>query len=510
IEISAMPKNRRTTQPTPSPADVTGAALARYRPLLVEDEFERLLAELERPLHTAIRINPLKVDPTAALQGWVERYGWQAHPVPYCPNGYWISAWRVSPSQTIEHRLGCYYIQDAASMLPVELFDMVGDRSPLMLDMAASPGGKTTHMIDRAGDRGLVIANDSSAARIAALRLVLAQWGAVSPAVTRFPGENFGAWFSETFDRVLLDAPCSMQNLRSSASHPVRPITDKERSALAVRQANLLESALRAVKTGGQVVYSTCTLAPEEDEAVLDEILRRCPNCLEIVDLSDRLPAPAPALLSDGVHSFDPAVRRAARLWPHRFGTSGFFAALLVKTAPLPGSQSAPPERPFERTGFETLDERNTAAVCRRLLDVYDFDLQGLLAEQDWRLLRRGRSLSVVPAGYLQWFRNLPVQALGLPLAEEAGSDLAPSHEWVARFSARFLAGRYSLPDEQLQAWLRGEDIRMAPSGNLPTGRVVIVQDRHGRLLGRGRVLSDRLKNLLPRGIAASGWRLGV
>jgi 16S rRNA (cytosine1407-C5)-methyltransferase len=339
---------------------------------------------------------------------------------------------------------------------------------------------------------------------------VLEQWGAVSPAVTRFPGESFGGWFPETFDRALLDAPCSMQNLRSTESHPMRPISDKERSALALRQANLLESALQAVKTGGEVVYSTCTLAPEEDEAVLDEVLRRHPGCIEIVDLGDRLPAPAPALAGDGERTFDPAVRRAARLWPHRFGTSGFFAALLIKTVPLPGSPSAPPRRPFARTGFEVVSERETAGVSRQWLDIYAFDLDALLKEYGWTLLRRGRSLSAAPARYLQQFGDLPVQALGLPLGDEINGVLVPSHEWVSRFTGRFAACRYTLPDEYLPAWLRGEDIRTAPEGDLPVGQVVIVEDAQGRLLGRGRLLADRLKNLLPRGLAAGGWRLGA
>jgi 16S rRNA (cytosine1407-C5)-methyltransferase len=503
-----MPK--RPPPPTPSAAEVTAEALARYRPLLGEAEFAALLAELERPLHTAIRINPLKVDPEAALAGWVARYGWTVQAVPYCPLGYWITAARVPPSQTIEHRLGHYYIQDAASMLPVELFDFDGSAAPLMLDMAASPGGKTTHMIDRSGDGGLVIANDSSAGRINALRLVLEQWGAVSAAVTRFPGESFGAWFADTFDRVLLDAPCSMQNLRSTESHPMRPISDKERAGLALRQANLLESALRAVRVGGQVVYSTCTLAPEEDEAVLDALLRRWPGQIEMVDLSERLPGPAPALGSDGVQTFHPAVTQAARLWPHRFGTSGFFAALLTKTERLPGPSSPPPARSLERSGFEVLEARQTAGVARRLLELYGFDLDGLLREQDWVLLRRGRSLTAAAALYLQRFRDLPVQALGLPLGEELPDAIVPSHEWVTRFDGRFLSGRYRLPEEHLPAWLRGEDIRSAPDDVRRVGQVVIVEDSQGRLLGRGRLLADRIKNLLPRGIAAGGWRLGA
>jgi hypothetical protein len=177
--LDPTPSNRRRCDCRSAGALPPAAGRRRIR---------QLVAELERPLYTAIRINPLKVDPQPALSGWIERYGWTVQPVPYCQHGYWITAARVSPSQTIEHRLGYYYIQDAASMLPVELFDFSGPDAPLMLDMAASPGGKTTHMIARSGDRGLVIANDSSPSRINALRLVLEQWGAVSPAVTRFPG----------------------------------------------------------------------------------------------------------------------------------------------------------------------------------------------------------------------------------------------------------------------------------------------------------------------------------
>ena len=107
-------------------------------------------------------------------------------------------------------------------MLPVELFDFKNDRRPLVLDMAASPGGKTTHIISRTCDQGLVIANDSSRSRLTALRLVLQNWGAINKAISGLPGERFGELFPNIFDHVLLDAPCSMESLRSLDSHPMR------------------------------------------------------------------------------------------------------------------------------------------------------------------------------------------------------------------------------------------------------------------------------------------------
>ncbi len=494
-----MGKRKRTTPKSSTSSSSIEAALERFQPLLIPAEFDALMAELDRPLYPALRANPLKCDPQPSLEAWARRYGWQLRPVPFCEDGRWVIAAENSISQPIEHRLGFYYIQDASSMLPPELFDFDGLESPLVLDLAASPGGKTTHLLSRTGDRGLVLANDSSQERLAALRVVLQNWGATSSAVTHFPGEKFGAWYPETFDRALLDAPCSMQGLRVTEGHPLRPITGREQAALALRQAGLLESALRAVKVGGQVVYSTCTLSPEEDEAVLDSLLRKFPGAFQVDDLSCRLDRPAPALGQDGARTFDPAVRNAARLWPHIFSTAGFFAARLTKLAPLQSLSQEPPARSLDQAGFNPLSQRESAAWASRLAELYGLDVSGLLASLDLELWRRGDHLYLFPLSYLQYFAHLPVQSAGMLLGEDAAEGFTPSHEWVARFGMHFTAGTFCLPAGALPAWLRGEDIPGQPSGSLPPGRVVAVFDEEGRLLGRGKVLSARLKNLLPR-----------
>jgi tRNA and rRNA cytosine-C5-methylases len=250
----------------------------------------------KQPLNLSLRVNTLKCAPESAMRKWAEIYGWQYESVPYCPSGFWVKQAETTPSSTIEHRLGYYYIQEAASMLPAELFDFSHTDHPLILDMAASPGGKTIHLADRSQDRGFIVANDASRGRISALRIVLQNWGAINQAVTCLPGEWFGGLYPETFDAVLLDAPCSMQGMRASESHKARSITLTEVEALAERQARLLESALRAVKVGGQVVYSTCTLTPQEDEGVLAALLEKLPACFEIEDINSRLPQPAPGL----------------------------------------------------------------------------------------------------------------------------------------------------------------------------------------------------------------------
>ncbi|NMB89232.1 MAG: hypothetical protein GYA17_12805 [Chloroflexi bacterium] len=498
-----MKRKRRSQAPSgTAPQDPIQVALERFRPLLSAAEFASLLEELERPLYPALRANPLKVEPAAAVESWAQRYGWETRRVPYCDTGWWVLSHQASLGQTIEHRLGEYYLQDAASMLPVELFTWDGLDRPLVLDMAASPGGKTTHLIAKTGDHGLVLANDSSQDRLMALRLVLQTWGGVNSAATRFPGESFGLWFPDTFDRILLDAPCSMQNLRSTESHPMRSITDKERGSLAQRQARLLESALQAVRVGGQVVYSTCTLAPEEDEGVLDAVLRRFGGAIQVDPVEARLPAPAPGLESTGEQVYHPGVAHAARFWPHRFGTSGFFAARLTKLDQIPSPQGDYPRRPLENAGLARLAPRDRQALLDLFRQMYAFELEAVLDGQGLDLWQRGESVMAVPELYLQRFPGLPVQALGLPLGDWTPNGFAPSHEWVMRFGRSFRAGRWTIEPEQVIPWLRGEDLPGQDVHDYARGTLLAIFDPDGRLLGRGRVTTERLKNLLPRRLA--------
>jgi 16S rRNA (cytosine1407-C5)-methyltransferase len=327
---------------------------------------------------------------------------------------------------------------------------------------------------------------------------VLQNWGAANTAVTAFPGEKFGAWFPECFDRVLLDAPCSMENLRSSESHPMRPISNRERQGLAQRQARLLASALQAARTGGEVVYATCTLAPKEDEAVLDSLLHIYPGAFRIENLSTRLPALiAPALTQDETHTFEPSISNALRLWPHRWGTSGFFSALLVKTGPVTAPHQPSPQRSFVTTGLVQLPAKSQARLAGRLLDQYGLDIESILTRQRLSLWQRGSLVHAIPDIFIEMFAGLPFHSLGLLVGEDTPDGLTPSHEFVARFGLQFPHGRLYLPDDLLPPWLSGSDLKPAPAHNYPPGSVVAVFDHDNRLLGRGKILPDRIKNLL-------------
>jgi 16S rRNA (cytosine1407-C5)-methyltransferase len=471
--------------------------LERYQKLLTVEDFSRLQAAIACPLPPALRVNTLKIDLATARATWPVEYGWQVQPVPFCKTGWQISGNAESLSRTIEHRMGFYYLQDAASMLPAEMFDYsVG--FPLILDMAASPGGKTTHLAAKIDDCGAILANDSSSGRIAALRSNLQTWGSFSTALTSYPGERYGEWFPDTFDYVLLDAPCSGESLRTAERRKTRFVSHTERLQLQRRQIKLLESALRAVKPGGQVVYSTCTLAPEEDEAVLDALLDRYPQEIAIESVDRILTIPAPGLTRDGDQVFHSDASKAVRLWPHLYDTSGFFAALIRKRDVIVSESSSPPERSLKRAGFAMLKENQHRALIAALRDVYKFDLSAVLEQQHLELLQRGNSIYAVPDQLLTHFADFPCIASGMLVGEWHEDQFVPSHELSARFSAQFTQPRFTLSSEQVKVWWHGSDLRGI---NVPyaVGSIVLMEDEQRRYMGRGKVLRDRVRNLLPR-----------
>ena len=474
--------------------------IGRYRELLTEDEASTLEAAVCISPPSAIRFNPLKGQSREMADEMSREKGWELNPVPFCPDGYTLKKSPLPPGRTLESRLGYFYIQDAASMLPVELFESSAEKSPLILDLTASPGGKTTHLASRFGDNGLIIANDGTSSRIPALTSTLKTWGAVNSAVTNIPGEKFGLWFPDTFDYVLLDAPCSMENLHPGDKDK-REIKAAERGRLAGRQVQLLLSALAACKPGGQVVYSTCTLAPEEDEGVLDAVLRQTGDSVTLTAAGTRVGVNAPGLTAAFGQTYMPATASSLRLWPHRLGTSGFFSAHLRKTASLP-ARAAASDQPYVPFNLTPITAKDQQPLVNLLAGLYGFDLNSLLDEYDLSLAGFRESIYAMPRRLTSSFAGLPVQSCGLRLGDRSETGFELSLEFATRFGSHITVNRLVLSPEWLKHWERGEDLPLDLVQEIAKGTVLIITTSNGRVAGTGRVTSRGVKNLLPRHLA--------
>jgi 16S rRNA (cytosine1407-C5)-methyltransferase len=474
--------------------------LATLEPLLSPQEYQALLAELDQPLPAALRLNPLKLSqsPDTFIEQLSQHYDWVLSPLSYCETGWRVESGSQPPGQTWEHRLGRYYVQDASSMLPVELFDLSHTEQPLILDMAASPGGKTTHLISKTNDKGLVIANDASHDRITALRVVLQNWGSINHAITQFQGERFGQWFPNTFDAVLLDAPCSMQNLRSTEARPMRDISAKEEHNLAKRQQKLLESALFSLKPGGQLVYATCTLTPQEDEFVLDWLLSHYPRSVHIDDLSTRMGIQAPALSEAYGSPFHPTVQNAFRLWPHRLHSSGFFCASLTKLDGIHGKVRPAPTFDIQQTDFEPLSTEDSEHLLNLMIDQWQLDFAQKYMSEDRSLWRKGKQIFLFPDRFFTDLNALPLRSLGMLLGDFVNSQFTPDFFFMCRLFYENELPSTIIEEDLAELWMSGQSIPCHPidDDNSP---IVIMKSKRGEFLGAARPGNGQFKNNLPR-----------
>lgn len=489
-------KKLRNNQDHENPRqDALDAAWEKFRPFIPEAELSAMESALSKPLDRAFRLNPLKLD-RQEVEILAKRYGWTLEQVPFCPDGFRVRTYQTSPSLTREHQIGQYYIQDTASMLPASLFDTrLMESRPLILDMAASPGGKTTHLVARSLDQGLIMANDSSLSRISALKTVLKNWGSLNHFITNFPGENFGLWYPDTFDFILLDAPCSMQSLVSIDSHPMRPITEREEKALAQRQTALLDSAIHALKPGGQLVYSTCTLSPYEDEAVVNQILQKYGSKISVANAQEKLPYPAPGLTTDGIQTFDPSLTGSIRLWPHRYETAGFFAALICKQDSFGDQRSETPFRSWEKSGFTEMNVATQEKIDTFFEEQFGFLLKPVLEKYDCSLWQRENEVWALSNRYFNEFSSLPCKSAGMKIASLTVSGLIPDNDWISRFFKEMKKNRFLLDETQTARWLHGEDLPSA-DGNLSKGTILLMIDACETYLGCGFVSAGRIRNL--------------
>lgn len=298
------------------------AYFSRYREII--PRFEEFLEHLRRPLPLYFRLNELKCpDPEIVLSG-LARQGVKAEPVPGFPNFYRVEPRDFPLGNTEEYYLGYIYPMTLSSALPV----MALEPRPgeYILDMCAAPGSKTTQIAQLSGDKAVIVANDRRLDRLTALVANLKRLGVASALTTIYRGENFP--FGIPFDKVLVDAPCSGEG-RYREGYEGELLYQKEgHTNLPAIQKGLLVRAFDLVKVGGVVVYSTCTINPEENELVVDYLLRK--RQAEIVPCDYPLPH-HPGLTEWEGRVLHPGLKNAARFFPHETESVGFFVAKIKR-----------------------------------------------------------------------------------------------------------------------------------------------------------------------------------
>lgn len=305
--------------------------LQRLEELLPDDKRQAVLASFCESKPLTIRVNTLKTT-VDILKENLTKLGIHYQNVSWYENALTLpTATTRELTQTTLYEDGHFYIQNLSSMVaPLALDPQPGEK---VLDMAAAPGSKTTQMAMLMQNTGEIIANDKSRQRLYKLQPNLQQQGVTNAKVICRPGEILWKIYPNYFDKTLVDAPCTMEgrfDARDIATF--KDWSPKKVKALSQTQRWLLRSAVTATKPGGTIVYATCTLSPEENEAVIDWLLRVEPYPLSVEKFSFSGLTIEKPFMQWKKHTFTEKINHCCRILPSQ-NLEGFFIAKIKKLA---------------------------------------------------------------------------------------------------------------------------------------------------------------------------------
>lgn len=293
----------------------------------IVDDYDAFVEACERPLPKTARVNRVKSSFDESRDA-LEDAGFGVEPLGWFGDGFRVEEPDGAKiGNTVPHYLGQIAVQEEVSMIPpVVLGNALPLGDALVLDACAAPGSKTTQV---AQDAAAVVANDDNFGRIAALRNNTDRLGLTNVAVTSYDGRRFPDALD--FDAALVDVPCTSEATVRKNPEYRKPdaVTDDERASIVAVQKGILSRTLDVVNDGGRVVYSTCTFAPEENEAVVDHVVRKGKARVRSFDIG--LESSSGVVEWQG-EEYDAAVEKTRRFYPHRNDTGGFYVALLEPT----------------------------------------------------------------------------------------------------------------------------------------------------------------------------------
>ncbi len=461
--------------------------LLEYVRSVLPSEAERFFEDYSKLI--TIRLNRLKIAPPDLVDR-LARNGYALGPLPIA-DAFVVTAQTSSISKSLEHFLGLLYIQSVASMIP----PLVLDPTPAdtVLDLCAAPGSKTTQMAQMMNNRGRLVANEYDDKRIKTLSHNLDRMGILNTALVNMAGERIGNLIPETFDKVLVDAPCSALGVIHKAPEAVRNVP--KIAQYAQRQEQLLLSAIKAAKVGGTIVYSTCTIAPEENEMVVHKLLSKYPVETIAFDLPGDIHA-IPALEAYNGFQWDRSIARARRLLPNAVNPEGFFIVKLKKLDTIPVPEKEP--FPNRRVHFDVHDaERKEIQNMARY-----FDATFGISPDDWKdfgfLTKSDEILVTSPEwiGRSAFLDRIYTHRVGTRLArmrKENEWKLSTNYAQIAH--DRITRHRVELRPDDVQTFLDAGTIRR--EFDVDKGGVVAFYD--GLALGCGVIHQGQLKSQMPK-----------
>ncbi len=319
--------------------------------------------------------------------------------VKWAESGFYYEGMVNNPGKHPHHYTGLYYIQEPSAMLPGESAGAApGDR---VLDLCASPGGKTVRLAAGMRNQGFLAVNDIKRSRITALVKNIEISGITNAVVFNETPDHLAEFYRQYFDIIVADVPCSGEGTLRKDPGAAVSLERYNRAGYPVIQKHILACAYNMLKPGGRIIYSTCTFAPEENEGVIADFLDEHSDCSVIAfNKKEGLQAGRP----DWAGNRRPEIVGTARIWPHKARGEGHFTAILHKDS-TKDAASASAELKMSDTDSSISSSHSspclTGKADKKILDEYRrFEERYLNLKLEGRFIVRGQEL------YLQ--RNYP------------------------------------------------------------------------------------------------------
>ncbi len=445
---------------------------------MLGDAFPAFLCAMEEPNVRAFRVNPLKIDaPTFdALQVL------NGNPIADCENGYETVIEKVGAHYA--HHAGMIYMQDPSAMTTVQALDIAPDW--VVLDACAAPGGKSTQLAAKVPS-GALVCNEPNAQRCRILQGNIERMGVKNALVTQTDPPMLAKTYPDYFDLVLTDAPCSGEGMFRKYSIAEEEWSQENVRFCAQRQKEILNDTAKCVRSGGYLLYSTCTFSQEENEAVVIDFLQNHPDfslCEVKACVKNRT--------ADGITPphcpYDLAKTR--RFYPHISKGEGQYIALMQKDGRSP-DRSQPKQT---RAVLQPKEEEAVLSLLKELLTepAYQTLCDGIRSQKTvWQ--KRGDTVYLCP--------NLPrpqcnIYTYGTAVCDWVGKRLIPHHHFYSAYGKDF-ANQLNLCDEaRIERYLRGEEI---PAPEAQNGFCAVLI--HACPTGGGKVSGGIMKNHYPKGL---------
>lgn len=434
---------------------------------LLGDEFEDFKKSYDESPVRAFRVNTEKI----SVEDFLKINPFPTERIPYVENGFYFEYDGIGNHPY--HHAGMIYIQEPAAMVPVESVEIQPEWK--VLDLCAAPGGKSSQIKNKLGENGVLVSNEIVPSRCKILTGNMERMGFKNTVTTCMHPQKLAKTFPETFDMIMVDTPCSGEGMFRKEEIAIDEWSLENVKMCAERQEEILDCAVKMLKSGGYIVYSTCTFSLEENEMTVDAFLERHPE-FEIIPTTERIAKnTADGIVFDGCKCEN--LHYSRRCYPHKTKGEGQFVAMLHNASENYTGKS------ISTTNKDKIDKTVTDFLNDTLVD---YDKSNVI-------MYNGNPVYFTPDFSVE---KGTAFSCGVTIGEIRKNYIQPHHQFFMAMGNGFKRRiELTADSEEIKKYLHGEEFET----NCANGWAVVMVD--GCAIGGVKISNGRAKNHYPKGL---------